>query len=98
VSATIAERVAAGAAFLDENEPGWFRLVDVASLRLEDCFSCVIGQLAGAYEDGLEEYGIDFAQSIDLGFGELGFLIEGCDYPGLTAEWKRVITERGAAS
>jgi hypothetical protein len=94
---TIAERVAAGAAFLDEHDPGWFRRVHVASLRLEDCFSCVLGQLAGRYDDGLDEYGLDAVRSVDLGFGELGFLVADCNYGALTAEWARVIRERRTA-
>ena len=95
---TITERVAAGAAFLDEHDYRWFRHVDVASLRLEDCFSCVLGQLTGRYRDGLDQFGLDAARAVDLGFAELGFLVADCDYPALTAEWKRVITERRAAS
>jgi hypothetical protein len=94
---SIAERVAAGAAFLDEHEPGWWKRIDLPSLDLSDCEDCVLGQLLGCYEDGLTELGLDCEQSIFLGFGESGLLIDECDYDELTTEWKRVITGRRSA-
>ena len=42
---TIAERVAAGAAFLDEREPDWWRRIDVKRLELASSCQCVLGQL-----------------------------------------------------
>lgn len=46
---TIAERVAAGAAFLDEHDPDWWRpdaerAIDLSTLRLSSPRSCVLGQ------------------------------------------------------
>lgn len=45
-AATITERVAAGAAFLDEREPGWLYRIDLARLDLHAPCKCVLGQLA----------------------------------------------------
>lgn len=38
------ERVAAGAAWLDEHKPGWERTLDLATLDLADGCHCVLGQ------------------------------------------------------
>jgi hypothetical protein len=43
---TIAERVAAGAAFLDEREPGWWERINLDELDLHSACRCVLGQLA----------------------------------------------------
>lgn len=41
---TITERVAAGAVFLDEHDPDWWRAIDLDTLRLNDPDQCVLGQ------------------------------------------------------
>lgn len=46
---TVSKRVALGAAFLDENDPGWWRAdaeraIDLRELDLESSDSCVLGQ------------------------------------------------------
>jgi hypothetical protein len=104
---TVAERVAAGAAFLDEHDPGWWREdfahpIDVDRLWLGDCERCIFGQLRDDYNYGLDwMYGLD----IDADSAELGFMFtwssdntwtEDDDIDALTAEWKRVILERRA--
>lgn len=38
------EQVTAGAAWLDENYPGWERKIDLGSLDLRSCSNCVCGQ------------------------------------------------------
>src|SRR5690349_3384032 len=45
----LADRVAAGAAFLDEVKPGWHKEIDVERLNLESSCRCVMGQLYGSY-------------------------------------------------
>ena len=45
---TIEERVANGAQLLDEKVPGWYKLINLATLRLSSCYDCVCGQLAMA--------------------------------------------------
>jgi hypothetical protein len=89
---TIAQRVAEGAAFLDVRDPEWIGKVDLERLDLGSCTRCILGQLAGDYEDGVEMFALDGADTVALGFNTtLGF-------DDLTAEWKRVITERRSAS
>jgi hypothetical protein len=54
--ALIPERVARGAAKLDEVNPGWRASIDGANLRMGGCASCVLGQLYGNYVDGLDAF------------------------------------------
>lgn len=115
---TIAERVAAGAAFLDEHDPGWWRpdvdrAIDLGTLDFTHGDHCVLGQrnplpaekgglsgyarygkvLSGIANgddmwDWWVQYGITAPMDSDMG----------AVHANLTAEWKRVITERRAAS
>lgn len=39
-----AKEVAAGAAWLDENFPGWEREIDLGMLKMQDCYNCILGQ------------------------------------------------------
>lgn len=41
---TIAERVAAGVAWLDQNRPGWVQRINLDTLDLGDPCQCVLGQ------------------------------------------------------
>ena len=136
---TIAERVAAGAAFLDEHDPEWWRegverAIDLDTLELARMDNCVLGQrcpvtVLAAYVLGTENTSddneddalssIDFLYSYRayghalsglknhfelqewaqrLGFNAHGGEGESMEFEELTAEWKRVITERRSAS
>lgn len=46
--------VAAGAAWLDEREPGWERLIDLGLLSLKDPNACVLCQVVGSFWVGLQ--------------------------------------------
>lgn len=46
---SIEERVARGAAWLDETLPGWERRIDLAQLNLANACRCVLGQISGDY-------------------------------------------------
>lgn len=129
---TITERVAAGAAFLDEHDREWWREIDLDALRLNDPSACVLGQrcpaerlarfLGNRYDvlPGEIQHPGDFkfwALAYELfglpdtaagesedrlaaWFNAMGFNSEEGDldeYGALTAEWKRVITERRSA-
>jgi hypothetical protein len=48
---TLAERVAAGAAWLDDHKPGWDALIDLGRLNMADSCCCVLGQV---YESAAE--------------------------------------------
>ena len=43
------ERVARGAALLDENRPGWATVIDTGKLDLRHDCACILGQLEGSY-------------------------------------------------
>lgn len=116
-AATIAERVAAGTAFLDEHDPEWWRAdveraIDLDGLDLGTGSRCILGQrcpletvapfseqasalsgiewrdeTSGALYEWASAHGFDF----DLNADE-------SEYDALTAEWKRLITERRSAS
>jgi len=41
------EQVAAGIKVLDEKVPGWWRVIDLENLKMQDCTQCMLGQLFG---------------------------------------------------
>lgn len=43
-----------GANVLDIVSPHWYKSVDETQIDMNDCFSCVLGQIFGGYSDGLE--------------------------------------------
>ena len=90
---TIAERVAKGAAFLDEREPGWDERIDLDRLDIDSNCRCILGQLHDkSYATGRRALGLR-----GHGVG-LGFYPSASDSPhALTAEWERVITARREA-
>jgi hypothetical protein len=109
----IAERVAAGAAFLDEREPGWWSLdrespLHTSQLYVGSSCDCVLGQLFGSYLRGIRTLGL---REPGVNREALGFMFisadsdaerdraaEDADIEALTREWERVITGRRAAS
>jgi hypothetical protein len=64
------ERAERGAALLDQLQPGWRDQIDVASLALNDCAACVLGQLYGSYQAA-------FTARVEL--GDLAFNDDGPD-------------------
>jgi hypothetical protein len=48
----IEERVARGAALLDEYVPAWFNKVDLDRLDIGNCTNCILGQVFGSYQVG----------------------------------------------
>ena len=123
---TVTERVAAGAAFLDEHDPQWWRAdveraIDLADFDLESTSSCVLGQRcplelhfnAAEWMSRYDTFAIKLSGivafdrsdlsgwAVPLGF-QAGTYDDSDDYydeyDELTAEWKRIITGRRAAS
>ncbi len=100
----VQERVANGAALLDEKIPGWELRINLQELNLSSCVTCVLGQLYGHYDEGMEE--IFPAEVCECGEEHLsmersaphGFSASGIDtgeqYTALDVEWTRVIKER----
>lgn len=95
---TIEERVAKGAALLDEKVPGWVNDINLTTLRLENVYQCVLGQEFGGYEIGARELGLDPWDSDAV---EYGFMAEGHfgdpeadPWDDLTEAWTAYIEER----
>jgi hypothetical protein len=97
---TIAERVARGAALLDEREPGWWQRIDLSKLDLASTCRCVLGQLNtdrdGPYprwSDILDRFGVQLRNEFSHGFNVGG---EGTEakFANLTAAWRELIEER----
>jgi hypothetical protein len=89
--ATINERVAYGAAVLDQKSPGWESQIDLSKLDLNDSCRCVLGQIYGHYFDGL--------MVLDKGSGgSMGFNIYASESPNRFADldeaWISLIKER----
>jgi hypothetical protein len=78
--------VDAGAALLDERLPGWRDEIHPASLDLEQCEQCVLGQLFGEYERGRMLLGLSRSRAMGLGFTR-----RGTTWERLTAAWREVL-------
>lgn len=39
---------------LDEIEPNWFNIINFDTLDMNDCFNCVLGQVFGHYDKGVD--------------------------------------------
>lgn len=99
------QRVARGAAYLDEVDPGWWQRLDATVLELSHGQSCVLGQLHGGFEHGLSRASIlnmGSAPRASLSPVALGFLcVQGVaatwqarDYALLNAAWQDEIIRR----
>ena len=99
--ATMTERVAAGAAWLDENQPGWWQRIDLGELNLASSCRCVLGQLAppeiteddrGTWTAILYHFAL-LDSDIRLGFN----VSPGDSWDDLTDEWAGLIERRQSA-
>jgi hypothetical protein len=68
---TVQDRVARGAALLDEKQPGWASKLNFDIFNIDGCYSCVLGQVFGHYVRGL-----DFLQQGNNFSVEHGFITE----------------------
>ena len=87
---TVEERVARGAALLDEKMPGWYKRIDLGSLHMSSCHACILGQLYTEYSLGVAALDINSYQKIDNGFNDDQII----SYAALAKEWRRVIEAR----
>jgi hypothetical protein len=86
------ERVAAGAARLDDRMPGWASRIDVANLRMAICAQCILGQLFGDFECGCSSLEIDPSFAA-FGFGfDLRWIGEDVEENGKQQDSYRVWT------
>lgn len=90
---TISERVARGAAWLDENKPEWWRRVSLIELEMASPCRCVLGQVFGDFYLAP----LNNPDVYEMGF-DLRVQAEPGEWLALTGEWDRVITERRASA
>lgn len=100
---TITDRVAAGAAWLDAERPGWVERIDLDRLDLESPCRCILGQEFGDYFEAIWNEEINTPDTAACGFTVADLAVIGRaagdrEFAALTAEWRRVITERRAAA
>lgn len=106
--ANIASRVKAGAEFLDEEVPGWYKRVDTDLLDLSSPVACILGQtfqqfvgtafnggqFHDGYQAGLKRLNLDDEDATRLGFdGRPDDAIKD-EYDRLGVFWKRAIGRR----
>lgn len=86
-------RAAAGAALLDRITPGWWRLVRLRPLDIQDECNCVTGQLFGTYSKALDRLDLTIDEAKDYGFyvkdGDSGY-----GWHTLTEAWKNEVRKR----
>ena len=92
--ADLEQRVAAGAALLDRERPGWWEEVDTERLDMASECDCVLGQVWGEYIDGVNALHVRgdggwVVWSTDHGF-------ERADWTDLDRLWLAAIAERRA--
>lgn len=94
-AAAALRKIEKGAALLNEKKPHWYDDIDLGSLELADDTACVLGQLFGAYEDGVKYLFTEplfterelCAVSAEHGFDTDGVV----SYMVLTALWTELI-------
>lgn len=99
---TVQERVARGAALLDERVPGWEARVVPEFLDMRSACKCVLGQVYGMYREaavglfGGDPQWVDASHESAL---EHGFNDEPYgNFDELEREWRSLIESRRAAS
>jgi hypothetical protein len=103
---SIEVRVAAGAKWLDCQDPWWIERVDVGLLDLADCKRCVLGQMFGIFHDAPLLADVDWTSDAGVAQADALTVPRGFDlpddeedsFPALTAEWRRLIESRREAS
>jgi hypothetical protein len=97
------KEVAAGAAWLDENFPGWEREIDLGTLDMNDCQACICGQsLRQVAKEAGAHSGYDHAKALnadDWGTGYFwaenhGFTCRDGKWYALEELWSNLIKER----
>jgi hypothetical protein len=96
-----AERVAKGAALLDDKKPGWAERIDLGKLQMHSCYECILGQLFAAdhLTDAHTPFGVGIRALLLADDDDVpsAYGFDGHDADALNAEWEHVITERRSA-
>jgi hypothetical protein len=93
LSNSLYDVVRRGARLLDREAPGWERKIDLDTLDLEHTCNCVVGQVYGDYDEGIEQldgdaeshperYGFDIDPAADY------------EYESLTERWRGFLKRR----
>jgi hypothetical protein len=98
----VSKEVRRGAALLDEERPNWFEEIDLDELKMANCNHCILGQIYGEYDAGIEVLsgeGIEEIYGPDQGFDREYHLISTKterfqSYESLQAQWTAVINHR----
>lgn len=100
MTASIKERVMAGAALLDQRLPGWHDRIDTTVLIMDSGSRCVLGQLfGGRYSVGVTKLFslVPFIGNMAAEHGfEPDFDADLAEYDKLDAAWRASIEERRA--
>jgi hypothetical protein len=89
-----------GAKFMDKEDHGWERHINLRSLCMKRCKDCILGQRWGNYQIGLRRSGIGFSWAADLGFtiDQSGMSYDlwrlSPDWKRLDIGWKKAINRR----
>jgi hypothetical protein len=97
----VAERVAAGAAWLDEHRPGWWKRTDLDRLDVASERHCPIAQEYGTYYRApVFTHGLASALGFDCSAAanELGRAAEDFEFAELTETWRTLIEDRRGAA
>lgn len=63
--------VSEGVALLDQAQPDWWKHINLDTLDMSACYSCILGQLYGSYAVGREDLGIKYSEGDLYGFDSL---------------------------
>lgn len=96
VPTSLASRVRAGVALLDEKQPGWHERVNLDTLDLDVGARCVVGQVFDHYGVGLAQLGLARSED-EFDFGFDAFREEGGTWT-LQRLWSFVIRQRQAVA
>lgn len=100
--------VAKGAAWLDENKPGWIDMINIQKLEMSNCLRCALGQIFRNYRNVIDcHQDGDFYKgwksvewSREHGFEKEKVSMSGLSrevaYSTLTLVWKKLILSRRA--
>lgn len=94
------DRVARGAALLDEQVPGWERRIDPDRLDVTSACGCILGQVFGSYDDGCRQlqlgvtddelFEVDTLEAARHGFETYGLSL----YVDLQDAWDNMLATR----
>ncbi len=93
-----------GAAWLDKNRSEWLKRINIRSLRMSTCSSCILGQLDGSFNQRYLElsqvHGVEAARRwlCDHGFDIPTSVTDTDRWNRLREAWVRLIERRRSTS